>query len=41
MARDRPVLISEFYPLALDSFAWGNAEGYLAELRATSATGFR
>ena len=32
MARDRPVLISEFHPLALDSSPWGSAEGYLAEL---------
>jgi FkbM family methyltransferase len=30
----RPVLISEFYPLALDSSPWGNANGYLAMLRA-------
>ena len=33
MARDRPILISEFYPLALDSSPWGSAQGYLAMLR--------
>ena len=30
----RPVLVSEFYPLALDSSPWGNARHYLAMLRA-------
>lgn len=30
----RPVLVTEFYPLALDSSPWGNARGYLAQLRA-------
>ena len=34
ITRHRPVLISEFYPLALDSSPWGNAQGYLAMLRA-------
>jgi FkbM family methyltransferase len=34
ITRYRPVLISEFYPLALDSSPWGNAHGYLAMLRA-------
>jgi FkbM family methyltransferase len=34
ITRHRPVLISEFYPLALDSSPWGNAHGYLAMLRA-------
>jgi FkbM family methyltransferase len=34
ITRYRPVLISEFYPLALDSSPWGNANGYLAMLRA-------
>jgi FkbM family methyltransferase len=33
IARDRPILISEFYPLALDSSPWGSAQGYLAMLR--------
>ena len=33
LARDRPVLVSEFYPLALDSAPWGGAEAYLAQLR--------
>lgn len=31
--RDRPVLISEFFPLALDSAPWGDAKGYLCSLR--------
>jgi FkbM family methyltransferase len=31
--RDRPVIVSEFYPLALDSAPWGSAVGYLAQLR--------
>jgi FkbM family methyltransferase len=30
----RPVLISEFFPLALDSSPWGSAPGYLSTLRA-------
>jgi FkbM family methyltransferase len=30
----RPVLISEFFPLALDSSPWGSAKGYLSTLRA-------
>jgi FkbM family methyltransferase len=30
----RPVLISEFFPLALDSSPWGSAQGYLNTLRA-------
>lgn len=34
ITRDRPVLISEFHPVALDSSPWGNAKGYLAMLRA-------
>lgn len=34
ITQHRPVLISEFYPLALDSSPWGNAHGYLAMLRA-------
>lgn len=34
LGRDRPVLVSEFYPLALDSSPWGSATGYLAQLRA-------
>jgi len=34
ITRHRPVLISEFYPMALDSSPWGNAHGYLAMLRA-------
>ncbi len=29
----RPVLISEFFPLALDSSPWGSARGYLSTLR--------
>ena len=29
-----PVLISEFFPLALDSSPWGGAQGYLRTLRA-------
>jgi len=33
IARDRPVLISEFFPLALDSSPWGSARGYLHMLR--------
>lgn len=33
MAVNRPVLISEFYPLALSSSPWGGAEGYLKMLR--------
>lgn len=34
ISQSRPVLISEFYPLALDSSPWGNARRYLAMLRA-------
>lgn len=34
ISESRPVLISEFYPLALDSSPWGNARRYLAMLRA-------
>ncbi len=30
----RPVLVSEFYPLALDLAPWGSAQGYLDMLRA-------
>lgn len=33
LARDRPVLITEFYPLALECSPWGSPEGYLASLR--------
>ncbi len=33
LARDRPALVSEFYPLALDSSPWGSAQGYLDHLR--------
>lgn len=33
IARDRPVLISEFYPRALESGAAGSPPAYLAELR--------
>jgi FkbM family methyltransferase len=33
LERDRPVLISEFFPLALDSSPWGSARGYLQALR--------
>jgi FkbM family methyltransferase len=33
IATHRPVLISEFYPLALDSSPWGSAGGYLTMLR--------
>jgi FkbM family methyltransferase len=33
LARDRPALVSEFYPLALDSSPWGSATAYLAQLR--------
>jgi hypothetical protein len=29
----RPVLISEFFPLALDSSPWGSAQSYLSTLR--------
>ena len=29
----RPILITEFFPLALDSSPWGTAQGYLASLR--------
>ncbi len=34
IASSRPVLITEFFPLALDSSPWGSARGYLAALRA-------
>jgi hypothetical protein len=34
IARDRPVLISELYPLALDSSPWGDTRSYLSMLRA-------
>jgi FkbM family methyltransferase len=34
LSESRPILISEFYPLALDSSPWGNARRYLAMLRA-------
>jgi FkbM family methyltransferase len=34
ISENRPLLISEFYPLALDSSPWGNARRYLAMLRA-------
>jgi FkbM family methyltransferase len=34
ISESRPLLISEFYPLALDSSPWGNARHYLAMLRA-------
>jgi FkbM family methyltransferase len=34
IASSRPVLISEFFPLALDSSPWGSAQGYLDALRA-------
>ncbi|MGH9104424.1 MAG: FkbM family methyltransferase [Acidimicrobiales bacterium] len=34
IARDRPVIVSEFYPLALDCSPWGSAQGYLGSLRA-------
>jgi len=33
IARDRPVLISEFYPRALESGAAGSPQAYLADLR--------
>jgi FkbM family methyltransferase len=36
ISESRPVLVSEFYPLALDSSPWGNARRYLAMLRALS-----
>jgi len=34
ISESRPVLVSEFYPLALDSSPWGNARRYLSMLRA-------
>jgi FkbM family methyltransferase len=34
ISQRRPVLISEFYPMALDCSPWGNAADYLAMLRA-------
>lgn len=33
LGRDHPVLVSEFYPLALDSSPWGSARRLLATLR--------
>jgi FkbM family methyltransferase len=33
LAESRPVLITEFHPVALDSSPWGSARGYLAQLR--------
>ena len=33
ITRERPVLVSEIYPLALDSAPWGSAKGYLGQLR--------
>jgi FkbM family methyltransferase len=33
VSSSRPVLISEFFPLALDSSPWGSAQGYLRTLR--------
>jgi FkbM family methyltransferase len=33
LARDQPVLVSEFYPLALDLAPWGGAVEFLAMLR--------
>lgn len=33
LERDHPVLVSEFYPLALDLAPWGSAQGYLDMLR--------
>ncbi len=32
--RDHPVIVTEFYPLALDLAPWGSAQGYLDTLRA-------
>jgi FkbM family methyltransferase len=34
ISQRRPLLISEFYPMALDCSPWGNAADYLAMLRA-------
>ena len=34
ISESRPLLVSEFYPLALDTSPWGNAKRYLAMLRA-------
>jgi FkbM family methyltransferase len=34
ISESRPLLVSEFFPLALDSSPWGNARHYLAMLRA-------
>jgi hypothetical protein len=34
IASNRPILVTEFFPLALDSSPWGSARGYLATLRA-------
>jgi FkbM family methyltransferase len=33
ITRDRPSIITEFYPLALEGAPWGSAAGYLEELR--------
>lgn len=33
LAESRPVLVTEFHPVALDSSPWGSARGYLAQLR--------
>lgn len=33
LERDRPVIVTEFYPLALDLAPWGSAQGYLDMLR--------
>ncbi len=33
IANHRPVIVSEFYPDALDSSPWGSAQGYLDQLR--------
>lgn len=33
LGRDRPVIVSEFYPDALDSSPWGGATRYLRQLR--------
>jgi|SRR5579875_473582 FkbM family methyltransferase len=33
VGRDRPVIVTEFYPAALDGAPWGSARGYLELLR--------
>jgi FkbM family methyltransferase len=33
LARCRPVIVTEFFPRALESAPWGSPAGYLAELR--------